>query len=304
MSFPRSRESMRNKKTYDLLIIGAGSAGLGAGIQAAHLGMEHAIIERKEPQSRLLLARRVENFPLAGAGGQSGPELYRSLIAQSRQSGVNRIPGLVSSIEINRRVFIVDAGKKRYQTRAVILATGLMPKKLGRKIAPQELEGKKIFYRWTDIPLGKRKEKVLVIGGGEVAFDQACSLAEKGFEVTMAIRAKTDRVFDSLRGEAVKLGIRVKYETEILKLADGRGGIEATLSVSGQAVHEIFNHCLTAIGSIRNLPDLTPSARQYLNAGLFLAGDAAHPKIKQAAIAFGDGIKMTIEAYEYIRKDR
>jgi len=290
---------MRNNKIYDLLIIGAGPAGLGAGIQTVHMGLSHAVIERKEPQSRLLLARKVENFPLIGDGGRSGQELYRSLITQAQKKGVNIIAGSVSSIENDKGIFIVVTENKLYEAKAVILANGLLPKKFGREIASQELEGKKLFYRWTDIPMGNRKEKVLVIGGGEVAFDQSCSLAENGSEVTIAIRGKKDRVFDSLRREARTLGVSIYCDTGIVRITETKGGIIASMKVRGKIIERNYDHCLVAIGSRKGSSLISEKS----NSGIFLAGDAAHPKIKQAAVAFGDGIKRTIEAYEYIRNN-
>ncbi len=287
-------------KIYDLIIIGAGPAGLGAGIQAAHMGLAHAVIERKEPQSRLLLARKVENFPLISDDERSGPELCRSLIAQSRKSAVNIIAGSVFPIENNKGVFIIVTEQKSYKAKAVILATGLLPKKLSRKVIPKGFEGKMLFYRWTDIPVRKRKEKVLVIGGGEVAFDQACSLAENGSEVTIAIRGKKDRVYDSLRREARALEISIIYDTRIMRISETKEGIKASLKNAGRMVERQYDHCLAAIGSCKS-PSLTMGRNI---SGLYLAGDAAHPKIKQAALAFGDGIRSTMEAYEYIRNNR
>ncbi|MDQ7797933.1 MAG: NAD(P)/FAD-dependent oxidoreductase [Candidatus Edwardsbacteria bacterium] len=291
-------------KIYDLLIIGAGPAGLGAVIQAAHLGLAHLLIEREEPQSRLLLARKVENFPLAGEGGLSGPELYCSLVAQARNSGVNIITGPVSSVKNDKGIFIIAAKHNTYKSKAVILSTGLLPKKLSRIVAPQELEDKKLFYRWTDIPRGRRKGGILVIGGGEVAFDQACSLAEKGFEITLAVRGSNDRVFDSLRREAKESGVSVKYNTFIEKITEDGNGISAFLRNGERKILRRYDYCLAAIGSTRNVPVLSSSARQCLNAGIYLAGDLAHPQQKQAAIAFGDGIKKTTMAYNFIRENK
>jgi thioredoxin reductase (NADPH) len=286
-------------KTYDLLIIGAGPAGLGAGIQAAHMGLSHAVIEKKEPQSRLLLARKVENFPLIGDGGRSGQELYRSLIAQSRESGVNIITGSVSSILNDKGIFVIAAEQNPYKAKAVILATGLLPKKLIRSIVPQELEGKKLFYRWTDIPWGKRKGKILVVGGGEAAFDQACSLAENGFEVTIAIRGKNDRAFDSLRREARALGASVQYNVMVRKITEADNGIEVLLKTGEKILERQYDHCLAAIGSCPGASLMSGKT----SPGIFWAGDAAHPRQKQAAIAFGDGIGRTMEAYEFIRNN-
>lgn len=291
-------------KKYDILIIGGGPAGMGAVIQAAHLGLAHLLIERKEPQSRLLLARKVENFPRLRTSGRSGKELHRALWAQALKKGAVFKKVAALSIADNRGTFAIETEKGSFTARTVIIAAGLAPKKLDKNIARPPLENKGLFYRWTDIPFSKHKRQVLVVGGGEVAFDQACSLAEKGFEVTMAIRGRNDKAFGSLRREARALGIAISYDTRIMRLSGTDQGMKVSMIKAGRKMSGQYDHCLAAIGSTRNVPVLSSSARQCLNAGIYLAGDAAHPKIKQAAIAFGDGIKRTMEAYEYIRKSR
>jgi thioredoxin reductase (NADPH) len=289
---------------YDIIIIGAGPAGLGAGIQAAHLGLAHLLIEREEPQSRLLLARKVENFPRLGTSGLSGKELHQALWAQALKKGAVFKKVAALSIADNRGTFVIETEKGSFTARTVIIAAGLAPKKLDKNIARPPLENKGLFYRWTDIPFSKHKRQVLVVGGGEVALDQACSLAEKGFEITLAVRGSNNRVFDSLRREAKESGVSVKYNTFIEKITEDVNGISAFLRNGERKILRRYDYCLAAIGSTRNVSVLSSSARQCLNAGIYLAGDAAHPKIKQAAIAFGDGIKRTMEAYEYIRKNR
>jgi len=174
-------------RIYDILIIGAGPAGLGAGTQAAHLGLKHAVLERPEPASRLLLARKVENFP--GQNNISGPELLKALTRQAKGKGIRLITDTCAGIDFKKDCFCINTAKNIIKAKAVIIAAGLAPKKLNARVASNKLENKYIFYRWTDIPLNFKNKKILVIGGGEVALDQACSMAEKGAKATIAVRS-------------------------------------------------------------------------------------------------------------------
>ena len=286
---------------FDLLVIGAGPAGLGAAIQAAHAGLSAAVLEMRRPSSRLLLARRVENFP--GQRGLVGPELLGNLRRQARARGVRMIPGRCLRLDYLKRRFGTNASEAIVEAKAVILATGLKPKGLGRNVAPAGLEGKKLFYRWTDIPRIGRKGAVLVIGGGETAFDQACSLAERGFEAAIVVRSGQDRAFDSLRREARGLDISVRYDTRVVGIGEDRGGLAVSMQSAGRVAEGRYDFCLVAIGGTRNVPDLSPVARRRLGAGIYLAGEAADPRWRQAAIAYGDGIKKAMMACEFLRAE-
>ncbi len=119
---------MRNMKIYDLLIIGAGPAGLGAGIQAAHMGLKHAVIEKPKPSSRLLLSRRVENFP--GQKDVPGKELLKDLTRQAKDKGVGMITETCSGIDFQKGYFHIKTIRYNLISRSLIVATGLVPKKL------------------------------------------------------------------------------------------------------------------------------------------------------------------------------
>jgi len=291
---------MRNTRIYDLIIIGAGPAGLGAGIQAAHMGLKHAVIENHKSSSRLLLARRVENFP--GQKDVPGKELLKALTRQAKSKGVGMIAETCSGIDFKNGCFHIKAGRYNLITRSLIVATGLIPKKLKSGVSAPSLEGRRVFYRWTDIPPDLKDKRILVVGGGETAFDQACSLAEAG--VTIAVRGKQDRVFDELRREAKKLRVQIRYGTEVVKTVESKSKMEITLKKNGRCLAKNYNYCLAAIGGRRNMPQISPGAGALLNRGLYLAGDLASPKHRQAAIAFGDGIKKTLMAYNFIRENK
>lgn len=292
---------MRNMRIYDLIIIGAGPAGLGAGIQAAHMGLKHVVIENTKPSSRLLLARRVENFP--GQKDVPGKELLESLTRQAKSRGVGMVAATCSGIDFKKGCFHIKAGRYNLTARSLIVAAGLIPKKLKSDVSTPGLEGRCVFYRWDDIPLGLKDKRILVAGGGETAFDQACSLAEAGAGVMIAIRGKKDRVFDELRREAKKLRVQIRYETTVVKIAENKNRLDIIIKTNERHLIKSFDYCLVAIGGKRNMPQTSPGAGVLLNRGLYLAGDLADPKHRQAAIAFGDGIKKTMMAYNFIREN-
>lgn len=293
---------MRNMKIYDLLIIGAGPAGLGAGIQAAHMGLKHAVIEKLKPSSRLLLARRVENYP--GQKDTAGKELLKALKLQAENKGVGIMTGACSGIDFKEGSFHVKTEKNILKAKTLIVATGLVPKKLSARVSARRLEGRRVFYRWTDIPPDLKDKRILVVGGGETVFDQACSLAENGAKVIIAVRGEKDKVFDELRREAGKLRVQMRYGTEVVKIVESNNKVGITLKNNGRCLAKDFDYCLAAIGGRRNMPQISPGAGALLNRGLYLAGDLADPQHRQAAVAFGDGIKKTMMAYKFIRENK
>lgn len=289
-------------KIFDLIIIGAGPAGLGAGIQAAHMGLKHTIIEKPKPCSRLLLARWVENIP--GQKDVPGKELLKSLARQAKGKGAGMMTETCFGIDFKNGCFQIKTGQYDLISRSLIVATGLIPKKLKAVIATPCLEGRRVFYRWTDIPPDMKNKRILVVGGGETAFDQACSLAEAGAGVTIAVRGKQDRVFVQLRREAKELRVQVRYGTEIVKINENKNQLNITLKAKDRCLDNHFNYCLAAIGSKRIMPQISSLARSMHKRGLYLAGDLANPEHRQAAIAFGDGIKKTMMAYNFIRENK
>ncbi len=90
-----------------------------------------------------------------------------------------------------------------------------------------------------------------MVGGGETAFDQACSLTENGAKVIIAVRGEQDRVFDELRREAKTLRIQIRYGTEVVKIVENKNKIEITLKKNDRYLTKYFNYCLAAIGGRR-----------------------------------------------------
>ncbi|MDI6739944.1 MAG: NAD(P)/FAD-dependent oxidoreductase [Candidatus Edwardsbacteria bacterium] len=284
---------------HDLIIIGGGPAGLGAGIQAVHCGLDVLVLERDEIGGRLRYAREIRNFPGFLNAHPSGTLLVTRLREQARRSKLHLARARCGLIDWKRPFFIVRTTYQRYRCRAVIVATGVRPKPFDARGLAAILQ--RVHYYWKNIPRVRRKT-VAVIGGGETAFDQACSLAGQGAAVTVLVRGEKAKAHRRLLNDARKAGVRILRNAPVRSAAiqsDGR--IRLVTPVGRIAADEI----LACIGSEPCLPAMTAAVKSRRNQGLYLAGDVRRNSYKQAAIAFGDGVQKAMMAGESIsRSDR
>ncbi|MCU0607307.1 MAG: NAD(P)/FAD-dependent oxidoreductase [Candidatus Edwardsbacteria bacterium] len=280
----------------DLIVIGAGPAGLGAALQAARAGRDALVLEKERVGGRLNLARAVGNFPWPAAGQTSGAAIVRGLRRQARRSGVRISPEECRWIDRTGRWFIVRTAAAAYRCRAVVVATGVRP--LPPAVPLDPAVARLVHYRWNDIPM-RRGGRVAVIGAGEVAFDQACSLAERGAAVTVLCRGARPRAYAGLVSLARSLGVRLMLDRPVSRIETSRIPGVTLVTPRGRTRADAV---LVAIGGEPSLPALTAAARRMLGHGLYIAGDAAGGR-RQAAIAFGDGVDKAMMAAGTIGKD-
>lgn len=285
---------MTVKKAYDLIIIGAGPAGVGAAVQAALYGARTLVIEKGGVGGRLDLARRVENFPWAAEDTkQDGRHLCRRFKKWLTKSGVPVVSDTVERVSYSHGRFAVFCGTgESYDASTVIVATGVEP--MPWRVRGVAGAGDHIFQDWRAIP--RKRGAVAIIGGGETAFDQACSLAECGHKVSILIRGERPRAYPALVAEAARLGVVLVREAAITSVrSDGR---KITLKAADGRSFDC-DHVLPAIGHRPRLPVLDRSARLKTGQGLWLAGDVREPVCRQAAVAFGDGVRCAMLARGY-----
>ena len=289
---------------YELIIIGGGPAGLAAGIQAGHWSLRTLLIEENTLGGRLLLARKVENFAAINPKNAAGKRIAQSLIEQAMRARIDIRNGYCSAIDYRQGRFLIETADAFFPGKAVILATGVRPKRLMLPGATVKAVEQRLFYSWLDLPRPVSGKKVLVIGGGEVAFDQACSLAGQKALVSVAVRGASPRACPSLVDEARKSGITISFNTAVTRLAANDHALIATVLSNGNEMQRSFDYGLIAIGAVPQQPAITAEARAMKGAGLFWAGDVVNGDFRQAAIAFGDGIKQAMRAYEIIRGEK
>lgn len=297
---------------YDLIIIGAGPAGMTAAVYARRRELKVLIIA-KSTGGQMALAHEVENWP--GTQSISGFELANSMKTQAEKWGAEFVSAEVLQIEKTATEFIVKTDSNQYISGAVILAFGLTPKDLGVP-GEKELIGKGVSYCATcDGPFFRNK-KVAVIGDGNSALEAVEYLAKLASQIYLVIRVK------EFNGESVLVKtiknlanveivccyatseIIGKAKVEGLKLTQLESNEVRELEVDGVFV-EIGQAPKT--GWLKELIDLNERGEiisdkltQTSVEGIFAAGDCTDVGYKQIIIAAGEGAKAALSAYKYI----
>jgi thioredoxin reductase (NADPH) len=286
-------------KPCDIIIIGGGPAGVGAALQAVRTGCEILLVEQDMLGGRLNHAHWVSNFPLADPMGCSGRKITTALTKQLRTTNARLLHGRCTTMDHNGTYFIATVYGKKYMSKCVLLATGLAPKRVMVKGAREAFSKNLLHYYWDKIPGSLKGKKVAVIGGGEVALDQACSLAFEGARVTVLVRGNKVKAYPGLIKMAEGLGVKLKYGFAVDRI---------TLNGPELSLHDPENrtvycdYVVAAIGSAAPKTIVSSQARRRMNKGLYLAGDLVNKNYKQAAIAFGSGVKAAMAAEENMKR--
>lgn len=305
---------MAGEKIHDLIIIGAGPAGLTAAIYAARQKLDLLIFEGQAPGGQILLTDKIENYP--GFEKITGQELSEKLVSQAKKWGVKITSEEVAKI-IKKKdcVEIETAGKKKYSAKSIIIATGAAHRPLNVK-GEKEFLGKGVSYCATcDGPLFKNKI-VAVIGGGNTAVYSALYMNELCKKVYLIHRR------DELKADAIEIERLKKSSVELIlnfacdeisggkkvasiKLKNLNTNEEKELAVDGVFI-DVGISPLTAIaqGAGVNLDSngyIKVDSEMKTNVdGVFAAGDVTG-SLKQVATAVGQGAIAAMSAYKYIK---
>ncbi|MCR5415684.1 MAG: thioredoxin-disulfide reductase [Pseudobutyrivibrio sp.] len=300
---------------YDVIIIGAGPAGLAAGIYGKRAGLSVLVLDSSPISGgQILSTYEVDNYP--GIPGVSGADLGKSLREHCDTLGVEFAKGRVTSIIDKGNTKEIVTKKQTFIARAVIVATGASNRKLGCK-GEEELSGMGVSYCATCDGAFFKDKKVAVVGGGDVALEDALYLARSCKEVYLIHRR------DEFRGAAV-LQEQVKNTQNITILFDttvdsinGDGPVESITTVNKNtgsckdvAVDGVFVAVGTVpnTGSIAGLPD--QDAAGYIIAdetavtsipGIFAAGDVRTKQLRQVITATADGANAITSVEKYFQ---
>jgi thioredoxin reductase (NADPH) len=304
-------------ESWDLIIIGAGAAGLAAGIYAARSGLKTLVLEEKMAGGTTAEAPLVENYP--GFNSISGIELAQKMAVQCRSAGVIiREFEKVLSLDIKDERKIVKTNRASYETKTVIIASGSYYREIG---VPGEKEflGRGVSYCGIcDGPLFKGK-RVLIVGGGNSALITALYIAGLASEVKVAHRRDTFRAEEALvKALKEKANVEILWNTEVKEIKgeklvnkvitfNSRTGETKELPVDGVFVQvgEKPNSQLAKEAGVEVDKDgyITIDIRQRTNmTGVYAAGDVTNHPVKQVGTAVGQGITAALEAYGYIRR--
>ena len=298
---------------YDVIIVGAGPAGLTAAIYSSRRNLKTLVLS-KGLSDQVSETPHIENYP--GFEKIEGYKLIQKFEEQVRDFGVEIIFEEVVKIKPKRNTFIVKTvTKKSYESKVLILAFGKIPRTLNIP-GEEELTGKGVSYCATcDAPLYRNKI-VAVIGGGNAALDATLLLSKIAKKVYLVHRrdefrgfeAEIDKVKKRKNVELVLSHIAVKFKGDkVLKsmiVKSKKTAKRKEIKVNGVFV-EIGSVVKTDF--VKDLVKLDKNGYIIVNnncetsrSGIFAAGDVDNTPFKQIVVAAGEGAKAGLNAYNYL----
>ncbi|MBE5784868.1 MAG: thioredoxin-disulfide reductase [Clostridiales bacterium] len=188
-------------KIYDVIVLGAGPAGLTAGLYAGRSRLSTLIIEKGQDGGQIAITNEIENYPGQMLEGESGPSLIARMTAQAEKFGVERARDSIKSVELEGEVKKLTGTKDEYLAKTVILATGAFPRPIGCR-NEGEYVGKGISFCATCDAAFFEELEVYVVGGGDAAVEEAMYLTKFARKVTIIHRRDELRAAKSIQEKA------------------------------------------------------------------------------------------------------
>ncbi len=298
---------MEKKLNWELIVLGGGPAGLTAAMYAGRAGHAVLVLEKAQFGGEITTTEWLENYP-GFPEGISGIEYGEKLEQHARNFGAELLPAFLERVELRGEPKLIATSENEFTAQKVIVATGTEPRKLGAK-GERELQGRGVSYCATCDAAFYRDKKVAVVGGGDVAAEEALFLtrfAQKVYIIHRRDRLRAvsnlqEKLFANSRVEiiwdAVVREIRGEKKVEGLNLL--RKEEEMFLPVDGVFI---------SVGRVPNtdfLKDqvetskdgfiITDEQMRTSCQGVFAAGDVRDKKLRQVVTATSDG---AIAAYE------
>ncbi len=301
----------------DVIIIGAGSAGLSAGIYAVRSGLKTVILEEKLAGGTISDASTVVNYP--GFAEINGGELAEKMVDHCRKVGaVIKDLEPVTELQLAGEKKIVKTSKATYEAKAVIFSTGSHYKEVGVK-GEKEFRGKGVSYCGVcDGPFFKEKS-VLVVGGGNSACITTLYLSGLASQVTVIHRRQAFRAEESLISDiSAKNNVKILWNTEIQEIKGDKQVKSVSLidNVTKMTSEVLVDAVFVQVGEAPNsqlakAAGVETDEHEYIKVdmiqqtnlpGVFAAGDVTNQPIKQVGTAVGQGITAALEAYSFIKR--
>jgi len=314
MTIANGASASRRDGLYDVIIIGSGPAGYTAAIYASRANLRVLMLQGLESGGQLMITSDVENYPGFPEGVQ-GPDMMERFEAQARRFGTEMIPTDVTGVDFSRQPFTVKTADRAYQARSVIVATGASAKWLGLP-NEQRLQGRGVSGCATcDGPFFRNKE-IAVVGGGDTAMEEALFLTKYASRVHLLHRRDAFRASKIMQDRVnANEKITIHYNVAVTDVL-GESGVQGLVTqdlLSGESSTLPVQGFFVAIGHQPNTEIfrgvLEMNEVGYLKAhentmsslpGVFIAGDVADHRYRQAVTAAGDGCRAAIDAERWL----
>ena len=294
------------KEFYPVVIIGAGPAGLAAAMQLSRQGHQPLVLERAQVGGLLWNANLVENYP-GFPRGIPGPELVALFQKQAKDLGLRIAFESAHLTGVESDLFRIGTEKRELAARFLVAATGTRAKKLPQSLLGPGLE-EKVFSEVVPL-LGRAGKKVIIIGGGDAAFDYALNLAGEN-QVVILNRRKEIKALNLLFDRAAAHhNITYHAQAELQSLGVGQQGqLQLSVSFSGANRDLEGDYLIAAIGREPEMGFTTPSIMMEIEGSpvakrLYRIGDLKNGQYRQTAIAVGDGIRTAMEIDQYLSEE-
>lgn len=295
---------------YDVIIIGAGPAGLSAGIYAVRAGLNTLILDKASWGGQTVLTAEIENYPAVMT--VTGPDFAERMYEQLTSLGGSISLEEVKHLELKQKIKIVETERNKYQAHNVILASGLKRRKLGCQ-GEETFAGRGVSYCAICDGRFFRGRDVAVVGGGNSAMEDALYLSAYCNKVTLLCRKGKLKGEETLRQSVEKKeNIRILYDAKVVAI-EGNDAVqsvtlnnEETLSVSGVFIAIGYE---ADSGFLQEQVDISPEG--YVVAGedcktsvdnVYIAGDLRTKNVRQIVTAAADGAVAALTAADYVLK--
>jgi thioredoxin reductase (NADPH) len=306
---------------HELLIIGGGPAGYTAALYAARADLAPFVIEGFGAGGQLMITSEVDNYP-GFPEGILGPELMQRMRAQAERFGAIYETDDVTRVEFSAdpmsEPHVVEAGPNRHRARAVIVATGATARQLGLP-SERTLQGRGVSYCAVCDAAFFRERRVVVVGGGDSAMEEATFLAKFASEVTIVHRRHELRA-SKIMQERARANPKIRWELnavvdEVLGAEAGQvTGVRVRDVDTGELREVAADGLFVAVGhdpttalfqGILDMDDagylVTRDGSTATNVpGVFAAGDVVDHTYRQAVTAAGSGCMAALDAERWL----
>ena len=306
-------------KVYDIIVLGAGPAGLTAASYAGRARMDTLLIEGTKDGGQIVITNEIENYP-GSLEEESGPSLIARMTKQVEKFGADRVTDTIVDVELEGKVKHMKGNHGDYYAKAVVIATGASPRPIGCP-GEKEFTGKGVSYCATCDANFFEDFEVYVVGGGDSAVEEAMYLTKFARKVTLihrrdelrAAKSIQEKAFanpkmafmwnttiEEIKGDGVVTSMIVKDtktgETREIEADEEDGTFGIFVFVGFDPKSQLFEGKL----EMENRYIVTDKYMHTSVPGVFAAGDVIVKHLRQVVTACGDGAVAATEAQHYV----